>query len=137
MAYTYELWKPKSHYCTHLGRQLARHHFLLSTFLMERKHRVLKRMATPRCKLQGYEKGLIEKVTVQHFWDLQSPLVKPTLLEARAAGKKLRKALDSVMHLSPNSVVTTGKAVCVNCRVSQMGDTVAFLYDDRTVGFGQ
>ena len=137
VAYGYDLWKPKAHYCLHLASHLADHSILLSTFLMERKHRVLKRMATPRCNLQSYEKGLVEEVTVQHLWDLRGPLVKPTLLEARAAGKKLRRALEAVMFIGPTCAITTSKAVCINCRVSQMDDTVAFVAEDGSVGFGQ
>eukprot|EP00959_Pyramimonas_sp_CCMP1952_P322182 6741747-Pyramimonas_sp.AAC.1 len=47
-VYGVQLFKPKDHWIFHLPSQLERHRCLLSTFLMERKHRVIKRFAGGR-----------------------------------------------------------------------------------------
>ena len=46
-AYDLDLWRPKCHYCLHLGQQLQRHNMLLATFTQERKHRLIGRCTTP------------------------------------------------------------------------------------------
>eukprot|EP00959_Pyramimonas_sp_CCMP1952_P390715 8188014-Pyramimonas_sp.AAC.1 len=52
---------------------------------MERKHRVLKRFATPRQNLTGYSRGLMEEVTLQHLRDLHTPIGGVGLCNPRPA----------------------------------------------------
>eukprot|EP00959_Pyramimonas_sp_CCMP1952_P299906 6272897-Pyramimonas_sp.AAC.1 len=80
-AYQLSLWKPKAHMALHLPRQLALHKCLLSTFLLERKHRLLKRFASDRCTLTSFGRGLMEETTVQHLFDLKDPLGKDFLVD--------------------------------------------------------
>ena len=68
-----KVWIPKSHWVTHLPGQMLRHKCLVSTFLMERKHRVLKRFADHRKNTQAYERGLMEEATLAHLHDADSP----------------------------------------------------------------
>eukprot|EP00959_Pyramimonas_sp_CCMP1952_P383448 8035224-Pyramimonas_sp.AAC.1 len=70
IAYGIELFKPKDHLDQHLPAQMENQGCLLSTFLHERKHRVIKTMAQGRHGLQGYDKGIMEEVTVQHLHDI-------------------------------------------------------------------
>ena len=135
-AYGETLWKPKTHWSVHLPRQLLEHGKLLGCFLMERKHRVLKRFAEPRRNTTGFDKGLVEESTLQHIHDLKDPLIRPDLLEPRPAGNKLRSALSSAMTLHYGATVLTAKSAYIHSRVVSMGDTVSFYRDDGCIGFG-
>ncbi len=126
VAYGLEAWSPKSHYSLHLGIQLERHSILPSCFLMERKHRHLKRFATGRQTLVAYEAGLMEEVVVQHLYDLHTPTGKSGLYEPHGAPDCVVQALRSILHLLPTTKVQSARRVCVRHRRVQVGDVVAF-----------
>ena len=54
--------RPKHHFALHLGPMLARFPFLLSTFVNERRHRVVKRYTRDRRTLQSFDLGTIEDI---------------------------------------------------------------------------
>eukprot|EP00959_Pyramimonas_sp_CCMP1952_P468222 9492860-Pyramimonas_sp.AAC.1 len=80
-AYGFKLWKAKEHYNLHIPSQLQLHGMIISTFLHERKHRVLKRVMTPRHSLTAFDRSVLEEATVQHLYDLgRHNLAKPDLI---------------------------------------------------------
>ncbi len=101
VAYGVELWLPKHHFVSHLGNQLARHKILPSCFLMERKHRQIKRFAAPRRTGTAFEAGLMEEVTCQHLYDLHTPVGGCGLYEPHAAPDCIVSALNSVLFIHP------------------------------------
>eukprot|EP00959_Pyramimonas_sp_CCMP1952_P363654 7615164-Pyramimonas_sp.AAC.1 len=115
-AYADLLWKPKSHWCVHLPRQLLEHGKLLGCFLMERKHRVLKRFAEAHRNTTGFDKGLVEEATLQHIHDFKDPLIHADLLEPRPAGNKLCRALSSAMVLPYGATILTARSAYIHCR---------------------
>jgi len=56
--------KPKHHYCCHLPRQLARDHFLLDAFTLERKHQEVKRAASNTDNTIEFELSTLARVRV-------------------------------------------------------------------------
>lgn len=121
------LWKPKMHYALHLGHQLLRHGTLMATFVLERKHRVLKRFANPRHKTMAFERALLEEVTQQHLYVLQEPL-SGVLCTPIAASRKLLKAVQSHLHQDICADdVKSSRAVVVKSRKICKGDVVAFV----------
>ena len=73
-AYEASLWTPKFHYSLHLADQLRQHRCLASCFVHERKHTSIKAAGVPRVNTTSYDIGVLEDVTVQHLWDLATPL---------------------------------------------------------------
>ena len=63
-AWGEEHWKPKHHYSLHLPLQLARFGTLLSCFMHERKHRLVKRYCASRRKTESYELSIMEDISV-------------------------------------------------------------------------
>ena len=120
------LWKPKMHYALHLGHQLLRHGMLIATFVLERKHRVLKRFATPRHNTLAFDRALMEEVTLQHLYELQEPL-SAVLCNPLAPSRTLLKALRD--HFGEDICaddVKSSRAVVEKSRKICKGDVVAF-----------
>ena len=64
-VYGSEHMKPKHHYCCHLPRQLARDHFLLDAFTLERKHQEVKRACSNTDNTSEFELSTLARVHVQ------------------------------------------------------------------------
>ena len=94
VAYVLECWAPKSHWALHLHKHFRDHKVLLSTFLHERKHKTCKRIASDMYNAVGWEKGLMEALTVQALYDLQVPRTGVDLLAHKRPSKKLLAALE-------------------------------------------
>jgi hypothetical protein len=135
-AYGLDLWLPKTHFTIHLPDILRRHKCLLSTFVQERKHRHVKVTAEGRHTTVSYNRGLMEEITLAHLYQLKDPLTKPTLLNPKAATKKVRATLASTSNDIHNGIeVFTSRDAHVHCRVVHVGDVVAFR-SDNVVEFG-
>ena len=124
-AYQFSLWLPKSHWVTHLGSMLHRQKGVLcNTFVMERKHRLVKRFGEDRDNGVATEKGIVEEMTVQHLHDLKKPLVHCNIESPYIANESIQDALRKCLGVS--AVCTTGKACKVHCRDISVGDVVLF-----------
>lgn len=66
-AYDEEHMRPKHHYVFHLSAQYKRFGRLISCFVHERHHKLLKKYALPRRNTKSYETGLIEEATVHQL----------------------------------------------------------------------
>jgi hypothetical protein len=62
--------KPKHHYSLHLPLQLLIFGALLSTLVLERKHRAFKRYARGRTNLRNFEVGVSQEVLCHLVWEL-------------------------------------------------------------------
>ena len=95
-AFSMDDMSPKFHWMLHYARELRHHGFLLSCFVHERKHKTIRRYATPTLHTPDYERTVIREV-VSHTirvleaddaLDCQIGLVAP-----RAPPKRLRRTL--------------------------------------------
>ena len=93
--------KPKHHFAAHLGPMLGRFPFLLSTFMHERKHRVVKKYTRDRRNLKSWDLGAVEEVTCHQLWELNRPLLET--FNTVKATKKITDVLTEVFPESGNS----------------------------------
>ena len=136
-AYGELLWKPKHHYVTHLADSLAHHGVLLACFLMERKHKVLKRMADTRHCTRDFDRALIEQATMHHLDDLQHPMVCPGLMGPHAPSKKLVAAVQRIFHSTPSEEILTASKMKIRGRAVCKGDVVSFRTDAGDMAIGE
>ncbi len=61
---------PKFHWCIHLVRELVRFGILLTCWVHERKHRMVKRYTNDHRNTRAYEASILSEVTCQHFYNL-------------------------------------------------------------------
>ena len=133
------MWKPKMHYALHLAGCLERQGMLLSCFVHERKHRVLKRKLIPHQNKASFEKSLLEEITVQHLHDMCAP-IGVGLKEPRSAPKKMCEAvrlLNPLARLVRDAEISTAKIAKIHGRSIAMGDVVIYrctATGDRLVG---
>jgi hypothetical protein len=132
VAYGSTVWKPKHHHAFHMGTFLRLHKRLFSCFTAERKHKVPKKFAMLRHNTTAYERGLLEELLDQHFWELKKPLVKNALADPREAPPHMRDVVISELRLLPASDVTTARCARVRARTVAVHDVVLLL--DNTVG---
>jgi hypothetical protein len=137
-TYGEELWKPKCHYSCHLGKQLDKHGMLLSTFVHERKHRVVRRFAMDRKTPQGYERCLVEQVTMQHLYDIQDMGFGAgcCMAEPRIAKKDITFAMRHWLGCL-NSDVYTSSTIKVRCRSVAAGDIVIYELPGKSLGVAE
>ena len=117
----------------HIPRQLALFKFLISCFVHERKHKIVKRWAIPLCTgaKRNYERSLLEECTMAHMHSLKEPLLKPCLLETADAGPKVVAALRSHGFPSAESALI-GRALRVQGRTITTGDVVLYRGDGHS-----
>ena len=123
-----KLWIPKHHYLIHLPMQLFKFGFLLNTFVQERKHRVLKRMCTPRHNTSSFDKGVLQDMTCQHLFDLEEPLLRESLRDPVPAPARMVNAIKDALVCTAD--VFTSKSFVVNHRTVCKGD-LALLADGQ------
>ena len=71
-VYGHMLTIPKCHYALHLPGLLKEFGYLISTFMHERKHRVLKAFANNRHYVGKQERGLLQDCTCRELQRLQN-----------------------------------------------------------------
>ena len=130
-AYGSTLWQSKSHHAMHLHTFLRKHKRLFNCFTPERKHMVPKMFAVHRHNTLAFERGILEELTDQHFWELQKPLVRNTLANEREASQRLHDVMVADLHLLDSTPVATARVARVGGRSVCVGDVV--LMTDRTV----
>ena len=88
-AYGGNGWIPKHHLAGHLAGFLRWHGILLSCWVHERRHKILKRFANHHLNTTSLERGLMTEITAHHLRELQEPLLKAGLVSPKAPSKKL------------------------------------------------
>jgi hypothetical protein len=127
-AYEASLWTPKFHYSLHLADQLRQHRCLVSCFVHERKHKSIKAAGVPRVNTTSYDIGVLEDVTVQHLWDLATPLASGDgLREPRDPPRKMVEAVrQGLLVPMANSLKTSSVCMC-NGRAVAVGDVAMVI----------
>ena len=119
------MWTPKFRYSLHLADRPRQHRCLVSCFVHERKHKSIKAAGVPRVNTTSYDIGVLEDVTVQHVWDLATPL---------ASGDGLREPRDppseavrqGLLVPMANSLKTSSVCMC-NGRAVAVGDVAMVI----------
>ena len=128
-AYGDSAVRPKHHFALHLGPMLARFPFLMSTFVHERKHRLVKKYTRDRRNLTNWDLGAIEEVTCHQLWELDRPL-----LEAYNTVKPSRSMKDVLQEVFPEAGgFWLVRDIAVHGGVANVGDVVTCILDDRRV----
>ena len=125
VAYGYTLFVPKHHYMLHIPRQLAKFTMLLTCYVHERKHKVVKRWAVPLCPKKGNNRSLLEECTLAHINAIQEPLLKPCLLDKVQANPNVVAALKEKGFTSAEQALT-GRTARVQGRSIQTADVALF-----------
>jgi hypothetical protein len=131
VSYGSDLWKAKNHHAFHLPGFLRRFRRLFNCFTLERKHKVPKRFSVTRVNTTAYERGILEEVLDQHFWELKKPILKHMLMDLRDAPKRMHDAVVSELNLLPGTAVQTASKARVKSRAVRVGDVV--LMSDNTI----
>ena len=132
IAYGDSAVRPKHHFALHLGPMLRRFPFLLSTFVHERKHRVVKKYTRDRRNLQSWDLGAIEEITCHQLWELGKPLLH-TFKTAQPRPKMLdvlREIFPALQHDASFSLVNDIK---VHGGAANVGDVVTCTFDNCMV----
>ena len=121
----------KFHWLLHLPRELETFKTLLSCWVHEQKHRMVKRYADNA--RHGAEKTILSEVTAHAIHELAHPIdLTPRLLDPRPADKLLRKFLALRDHadlmMSPRARVSEFE-ICHkrDCVIRQISDGVVSL----------
>ena len=135
-TYGDELWVPKNHMAMHLHEFLGKHGALISCFVHERKHKVVKRFGNQMCTMQSFEQTLLKDVLSVQLESLLEgpPSEEVRLLQQRPASKKLQGMVQEALSCS-SEVAQAAKAVHGGGFVCATGDVVVFnLHGEDMVG---
>ena len=101
-AWGYDAMTPKCHWALHLPRELARFGTLLSCFVHERKHKLIRRYATPIANAKTFEHSVLSEITGHHIAALNARGAlnfDVGLVSPRRANARTRAALLGVLEL--------------------------------------
>ena len=135
-TYGDELWVPKNHMAMHLHEFLGKHGALISCFVHERKHKVVKRFGNQMCTMQSFEQTLLKDVLSVQLESLLEgpPSEEVRLLQQRPVSKKLQGMVQEALSCS-SEVAQAAKAVHGGGFVCATGDVVVFnLHGEDMVG---
>ena len=128
---------PKFHWTIHLFKEFNRWGLLLSCFVHERKHRMVKRWTGDHKNTHGHERSILAEICCQHLADLhpvakfllEPHLVEPTMKCSIATTNRFR----TVASMPTTAEVRTARRARVNqCEVSHVRDVVLFEDNGRT-----
>ena len=96
-VYGEQEFPPKGHFALHLGAMLEHHGCLVSCWVHERRHKLLKRFANSLQNMQqGSEKGILEQAQLAHWNELQGAAISEVgLIDARPPSDALQAALNA------------------------------------------
>ena len=117
---------PKHHYLLHLVGNLNAWAFLLSTFVHERKHRLVKRHAGNKQSMKNMSRNLLEDVVLECLWDLEADGLATVTLEIAKPVSEHLLSLFRVMHPHSLGPVETSLEVRINERRIHRNDVIAF-----------
>ena len=124
-TYPEEEFSPKHHYALHLGAMLQHHKTLVSCWVHERRHKILKRYANALTNMRaGSEVGVLEQAALAHFHELEDMgLAELGLIGPKQPSKELQVALEWHFQCSVPCMVST-KACFAPSRWCGRGDVV-------------
>ena len=126
--------KPKHHYALHLPDMLQRFGYLLTSWVQERKHRLVSKYGRDRRNAANFDSGIIEDVTCHQLWELQRPFY---FAAKESAPRGLLKIIveDMLPGIAPDAIIMLSDISVNGGRVSP-GDVVAF-YDGGHLQIGK
>ena len=134
-AYGHTLWVPKHHYAFHLGHIYREHGTLISCFVHERKHRVVKRYMYARDNTRSYELCSLEDVVVFQLEELRSKQLLKTGMVT--ASRPTASMLAAIKEVEPNCIEALVSIACSNrFGVMQNGDAV-FVAEGNMLNVGE
>ena len=140
-AHWHEFIGPKWHWLVHLGDQLVRFEgVLLSCFVHERKHRIVKRFQDGHRNTLSMEEGVLADATLQHLYEMRDPMkfdrserLMPPIADCK------QKAADRIRRIVPTlqgPITTSRRARVTEHEVCHVRDVVLF-WDGNHLVFGQ
>ena len=135
-AYGEENFIPKHHYCLHLSQGAHRHRALLSTFVHERRHKLIKRFATEIANAGAwFEKSVIIEGAAVHMNHLagEDDDDLPTFLDdhrlklvgaPRDISSQCEASLGNFLNVAVVGGATSKRAVLASGRMISEGDVV-------------
>ena len=130
---------PKFHWCIHLPHELRRFLTLLSCWVHERKHRMVKRYSNDVHNTKTFEKTILSEVTCHHFSELVSEskfeLIAGLVPPIRAAGARMVAFLKGEFQLGAAAVryTTSTKARVSKFEVCWQRDVVLYHDDGKLI----
>ena len=127
---------PKFHWLLHLILEYGNFGMLLTCWVHERKHRMVKRYTNNQRNTQTYEKSVLAEITCQHMHDLR-PCLKFSLAIAlqapiRKCSASMMEMLRVYLDISDHAVVTTSKSArTTKFEVVHTGDIVTLQDENR------
>ena len=113
------------HGAVHLPDMLAMFQFLIACMTHERRHRTVTRFLQGRRNLVGFDRGLIEELTVDHMHALTDGWMRPTLSDILKEGcAEERKKRAKIIELYPHAAsIQIGRTITGTTN-SSSGDVV-------------
>ena len=113
-------WLPKHHLSIHLADQLRMFLLLLNLLTHERKHKVIKRWSKDRFTQKSFEIGLMEELTLDHIYHLQTPWCTHGLLHRCEPRPRM---LDAIKEMYPDATrIATSRGARARGGVVMAGD---------------
>ncbi len=134
-AYGESAVRPKHHFALHLGAMLQRFPFLLSTFVHERKHRVVKKYTRDRRNLRSWDLGAIEEITCHQLWELGKPLLH-TFSTSQPKGRMLAVLRELFPEVAGEQDFRLANGLKVDGGEANAGDVVSFTFEEQRA-FGE
>ena len=128
-AYAGSAWVPKCHMALHLPEYMSRFGTLVSCFVHERKHKVIKRFASQKADTQrGFEESLLRDVLAVQLkaMDQQVPSPEAGLLKKTPAPRKLKNLIHEITGAINETVYHAPCAVHGGGFECSRGDVVVF-----------
>ena len=117
---------PKHHWARHLPDWWRKFGILVSLFVLERKHKWVKRYVQSRKRLTGFSKGIIEHITLDHLRALASPLLRAGLEDMADATDEIAQRIRVIW---PNAnVIKCARVAVIACKTFTAGDVVFVSY---------
>ena len=132
---------PKFHWTIHLHIELRNFGMLLTCWVHERKHRMVKRYTNAMRNTLTYESSILAEVTCQHFYNLGLKMTFDLTIGLEAPLTRCKasmlNSLSEALHISADSIGATSKTARVSkFEVVRVGDVVVFR-DARHMSIGK
>ena len=133
-AYGKERIRPKHHYVLHLAPMLKKFGFLLSTFVHERRHRMVRRYTMLRKILKSWSLSVIEEVTCHSIWEMSHRFYNA--FDTTVPTKHTLLSLQDLFPGVPSGDFSLHKTVSIHMGAAEVGDVVSCHYNGK-LHFGE
>ena len=123
-AFGQETWVFKFHMAMHLPDMFQEFGVLLACWVLERKHRVIKRFVINQKNPAGYEMHLMRQLTAQHIADLRKLHLNIGLIDPKDQSASVQRALRERMGLDALAAQMSGGVALGSGAEAWRGDYV-------------